>query len=130
MKRILLCGALAALLVPAAPAVAAKRKLRPCGNAGMASTVSEIQKRRISCNDARVVIRSVEAHAAQCRPYREQTVAPFRECVVTPVLSVGARNFFCRTAYETPGDGKRWWRGECRSFVGGRVLWKRDGNAP
>ena len=130
MKRIVLCGALAALLVPATPAVAAKRKLKPCSNAGMASIVTNIKKRAISCGDARVVIRAVEAHGAQCRPYREQTIAPFRECVVTPVLSVGARNFFCRTAYETPGDGKRWWRGECRSFVGGRVLWKRDGNAP
>ncbi|HWV86631.1 MAG TPA: hypothetical protein VNZ62_14370 [Capillimicrobium sp.] len=128
MKRIVLCGALAALLVPAAPAVAAKRKLKPCSNAGMANIVTKIKKRTISCNDARVLIRAVEAHAEQCRPYREQTIAPFRECVVTPVLSVGERNFFCRTDYVREGDDKRWWRAECRSFVGGRVTWRRDGN--
>lgn len=128
MKKLLLCGAVAATLVPAAPAAAAKAT--PCEAIGMASVVSKIKTKGIACDDARVLIRSVEAHAAQCKPYRQQTIAPWRECVVTPALSVGTRNFFCRSHYEAHGDNKRWWRTTCKSFVGDAVRWRRDGNAP
>jgi hypothetical protein len=74
------------------------------------------------------MIRSVEAHSVQCAPYREQTVAPFRECIVTPVLSVGQRNFFCRSAYEKQGSDKRWWRTTCATGFRDVVTYRRDGN--
>jgi len=129
MKKLVLCGALAAALLVAAPATAAKIKpLKSCKNFGMASLVNSIQKRGISCKDARVAIRSVEAHGAQCRPQRQQTIAPFRECIVTPVLSVGARNFFCRSAWEEQGDNKRWWRTTCSTGFRDVVTYRRDGN--
>ena len=112
MKKLVLSGAaIAAVLLPAASADAAKIKpLKNCKNTGLGALVNSIQKRGISCWDTRVVIRSVEAHGAQCRPYQQQTIAPFRECIVTPGLSVGARNFFCRSAWEEQGSNKRWWR--------------------
>jgi len=131
MKKLLLCGAAIAALVPAASADAAKIKpLKSCKNFGLASIVNSIQKRGISCKDARVAIRSVEAHAAQCRPYRQATIAPFRECIVTPVLSVGERNFFCRSGWEEQGDNKRWWRTTCATGFRDVVTYRRDGNGP
>jgi hypothetical protein len=129
MRKLLLCGALlGAATIPAASAVAAK-PLRTCNTVGLAARVADIQKRGPSCQDARVLIRSVEAHNAQCQPYREATVAPFRQCTVTPVLSTGTRNFRCRSAYEAQGDNRRWWRTTCRSGQGDRVTYRRDGNA-
>lgn len=129
MKKLALCGALLAVLGLAAPATAAKKKLRPCNTVGLAALVADIQKRGISCQDARVVIRAVESHAAQCQPYRQETIAPFRECIVTPALSVGTRNFFCASAWEVPGEQKRWWRTTCRSGYKDTVTYRRDGNA-
>jgi hypothetical protein len=125
MKRLLLLGALGGALIAAAPAEAAK--LHPCGRNGK-SQVSKVYHRGISCGDASILISSVEAHKAQCAPYRQQTIAPFRECVVTPALSVGNRNFFCRSSYETSGSNKRFWRTLCKSFVGDVVRWRRDGS--
>jgi hypothetical protein len=130
MKKLLLCGAVSAALIPAASADAAKIKpLKNCKDTGLGALVDGIQKRGISCGDTRVVIRSVEAHGAQCRPYRQATIAPFRECIVTPVLSVGARNFFCRSAWEEQGDNKRWWRTTCQTGFKDVVTYRRDGNA-
>lgn len=125
MKRLLLCGAALALLLPAAPASAAK-KLKPCADLGI-DHVADIQKRKLRCNNARIVVRSYESHLVQCQPHREQTVAPFRECVITPVLSTGERNFFCRSAWEDPGETKRWWTVTCKSGFKDVVKWRRDG---
>jgi hypothetical protein len=130
MRKLLVCGALLAAIVPAAPAAAAKAKpLRACNTVGMAAKIQNIEKRGPSCADVRVAIRSVESHAAQCQPYRQGTIAPFRECTVTPALSTGPRNFFCRSAYETQGDGKRWWRTTCKNGHGDTITYRRDGNA-
>jgi hypothetical protein len=125
MKKILLLGALSGALIAAAPAEAAK--VHPCGRNGKAQ-ISKVFHRGISCGDASILISSVEAHKAQCAPYKQQTIAPFRECVVTPALSVGNRNFFCRSAYETSDSNKRFWRTLGKSFVGDVVKWRRDGN--
>lgn len=125
MKKLLLLGALGGALVAAAPAEAAK--LHPCGRNGKPQ-VSKVFHAGIGCGDVSILITSVEQHKVQCQPYREQTIAPFRECVVTPALSVGNRNFFCRSAYETSDSNKRYWRTLCKSFVGDVVKWRRDGN--
>jgi hypothetical protein len=125
---LLCCGALIAALVAAAPAAAAK-PLKPCHTVGLAAIVDGIQKRGPSCADARVVIRSVEAHGAQCKPYRQQTIAPFRECTVIPVLSTGQRSFTCRSGFENLGNNKRWWDTTCTSPQHDRIAWRRDGNA-
>jgi hypothetical protein len=128
MRKLLLLGALGAAVIAAAPAEAAK--LHPCGRNGKPQ-ISKVFHRGISCGDVSILITSVETHKAQCMPYREGTIAPFRECVVTPALSVGTRNFFCRSAFENPNDSnKRYWRTTCKSFVGDVVKWRRDGNAP
>jgi hypothetical protein len=126
MKKLLLLGALGGALIVAAPAEAAK--LHPCGRHGKAQ-ISKIFHRGISCGDVSILISSVEAHKAQCAPYRQQTIAPFRECVVTPVLSVGERNFFCRSSYESNDSNKRYWRTLCKSFSGDVAKWRRDGAA-
>ncbi len=124
MKRLLLLGALGGALIAAGPAEAAK--VHPCGRSGLAQ-ITKVFHAGISCGDSLVVVRSVEAHKAQCAPYTQQTVAPFRECVVTPALSVGNRNFFCRSAYETNDSNKRYWRTTCKSFSGDVVKYRRDG---
>jgi hypothetical protein len=130
MKKLALCGVVvAALLVTAVPAGAARSKpLVRCNPIGMASLIKGLHKRALSCNDARVVVRSVEAHSAQCRPYRQETIAPFRQCNVIAVLSTGQRGFVCRSAYAVQGNNKRWWRTRCRSRFGDLVTWQRDGN--
>jgi hypothetical protein len=130
MNKLGLCGVLvAALLVAAAPAGAARSKpLVRCKPIGMGSLIKGLHKRALSCDDARVVVRSVEAHAAQCKPYRQETIAPFRQCNVVAVLSTGQRGFVCRSAYTTQGSNKRWWRTRCRSRFGDLVTWQRDGN--
>jgi hypothetical protein len=127
MKKLLLLGALGGALIAAAPAEAAK--LHPCGRNGKPQ-ISKVFHAGIACGDVSILITSVETHKAQCAPYREKTIAPYRECVVTPALSVGNRNFFCRSAYETQGSNKRYWRTTCKSFSGDVVKWRRDGNAP
>jgi hypothetical protein len=129
MNRLVLlcCGALIAASLTTASASAAK--VRSCKTVGMAASVQQIQKRGVSCADARVVIRSVEAHGAQCRPYKQDTVAVFRECPVVPVLSTGERSFTCRSKYESTGSNKRWWDTMCRSAAGDTVHYRRDGNA-
>ena len=125
MRKFLLLGALGAALIVATPAEAAK--LHPCGRNGKPQ-ISKVFDAGISCGDVSILITAVEQHKAQCAPYRQQTIAPFRECVVTPALSVGNRNFFCRSAYETPNDSnKRYWRTLCKSFVGDVVKYRRDG---
>jgi hypothetical protein len=125
---LLCCGALLAALAIAAPASAAK-PMKPCKTVGLAALIDTIQKRGPSCADARIVIRSVEAHGAQCKPYKQDTIAPFRECSVQPVLSTGQRTFRCRSAYETATSNKRWWNTTCISGQGDRVAYRRDGNA-
>jgi hypothetical protein len=132
MKKLVLSAAVAALLVPATPApsaIAATPTLRPCNTVGLA-IARDIRKHGPSCQDSRVVLRSVESHAAQCRPYRQATIAPFRQCRVTPVLSTGLRKFTCRSRWIDQGDAKRWWRTTCRSAVGDVLVYRRDGNAP
>ena len=124
----LCCGVLLAALAVAAPASAAT-PVKTCNTVGLAALVQQIQKRGVSCADARIVIRSVEAHGAQCKPYRQSTVAVFRECSVVPVLSTGERSFTCRSKYETTGSNKRWWDTMCRSAQGDTVHYRRDGNA-
>jgi hypothetical protein len=124
MKKLLLLGVLGAALIAAVPAEAAK--LHPCGRYSKAA-ISKVYATGISCDDTSVLISSVEAHSVQCKPYTEQTIAPYRECVVTPALSVGERNFFCRSAYETSDSNKRFWRVVCKSFSGDVVRWRRDG---
>jgi hypothetical protein len=128
MKKLAMCSAIAAVLLPAAPAVAKKKPMRPCHSVGLATMISDIAKRGVSCQDARVVVRSVESHSAQCRPYKQETIAPFRECTVTPALSVGTRSFTCRSAWEVPGEQKRFWKTTCRSGLGDVVRYRRDGN--
>ena len=125
MKKLLLLGAVCGALIAAGPAEAAK--LHPCGRNGKAQ-ISKVFAAGISCGDVSILITSVESHKAQCAPYRQQTIAPFRECVVTPALSVGNRNFFCRSSYETSDSNKRYWRTLCKSFVGDVVRWRRDGS--
>jgi hypothetical protein len=68
MNRLVLlcCGALIAASLTTAGASAAK--VKSCKTVGMAAYVQQIQKRGVSCADARIVIRSVEAHGAQCKP--------------------------------------------------------------
>lgn len=125
MKKLLLLGALGGALVAAVPAQAAK--LHPCGRNGK-TQISRVYASGISCGDVSILITSVEQHAAQCKPYTQATIAPFRECTVTPALSVGTRNFTCRSAYEKPNDSnKRWWRTRCFSTQGDHVQWRRDG---
>jgi hypothetical protein len=125
---LLCCGVLLAATLTTTNAVAAKR-LKPCGTVGLASKIQNIQKRGPSCADARVLIRSVESHSTQCAPYKQDTIAPFRECSVQPVLSTGQRAFTCRSAYEASGSNKRWWDTTCTSGQGDRVTYRRDGNA-
>jgi hypothetical protein len=129
MNRLVLlcCGALVAASLTTASASAAK--VRSCNTVGMAAIVQQIQKRGVSCADARIVIRSVEAHGAQCKPYRQATIAPFRECAVVPVLSTGERSFTCRSKFETTTNTQRWWDTMCRSSLGDTVHYRRDGNA-
>jgi hypothetical protein len=129
MNRLVLlcCGALLAASLTTASASAAK--VRNCNTVGMAAIVQQIQKRGVSCADARIVIRSVEAHGAQCKPYRQDTIAPFRECAVVPVLSTGERSFTCRSKWESTDSNKRWWDTMCRSAQGDTVHYRRDGNA-
>ena len=124
MRKLLLLGALGAALLVAGPAEAAK--VHPCGRNGK-TQISKVYAAGISCGDVSILISSVEAHGAQCKPYTQATVAPFRECIVTPALSVGNRNFFCRSAYETNDSNKRFWRTTCKSFAGDVVKWRRDG---
>lgn len=127
-KLALLCGAaLLAALAVAAPAPAAA--LKPCATVGLAAKVQDIRKHGPSCADARIVIRSVEAHSAQCAPYKQDTIAPFRQCRVVPVLSTGTRRFTCRSAYEQETSNKRWWDTTCTSKLGDTVAYRRDGNA-
>src|SRR4051812_31032119 len=125
---LLCCGILLAAALATSNAVAAK-PLKPCATVGMAAKIQNIQKRGPSCADTRVLIRSVEAHGAQCAPYRQDTIAPFRECSVQPVLSTGQRAFTCRSAYETAASNKRWWDTTCTSGQGDRVTYRRDGAA-
>jgi hypothetical protein len=122
-------GALAAAVILPVGHAAAATPLRNCSSFALANKVTEIQKRGSSCNDSRVLIRSVESHAAQCRPYKQATIAPFRQCKVTPALSTGLRRFTCRSAYETQDSNKRWWRTQCTSAQGDLVKYRRDGNA-
>jgi hypothetical protein len=127
MKKLLLSGAVAVALLPAAPASAAShKKLFSCGNGGAAPAASVIRARSVSCADARIVIRSVEAHAQFCKPYRQATIAPFRTCDVTVALSTGDRTFHCVARWLNA----RYWREKCSSRAGSsRVYYHRDGNA-
>ena len=126
MKRLLLGGALLALLVPAAPASA--KKLNGCKVGHLAPHVEKVKKRGISCIDARVVVQTAERHRVDCRPDEETTIAPFKECTITPVLSVGNRNFFCRARWDDPYEGKHHYRTVCKSGFKDVVRYKRDGN--
>lgn len=129
MKKLVLCGAIAALVVPATPAAAAKKPLDSCRENHLTSKINKLQKRHLRCSNARTVVTTVEQQAQNCRPYREETVAPFRECKIVPVLTTGEREFTCRSAWEVPGEQKRWWKTVCRSSFGDVVKWRRDGNA-
>jgi hypothetical protein len=126
---LLCCGVLLAALLSTSGVAAAAKPLKPCATVGLAAKIQNIQKRGPSCADTRVLISSVESHAAQCSPYKQDTIAPFRECSVQPVLSTGQRSFTCRSAYEAAGSNKRWWDTTCTSAQGDRVAYRRDGNA-
>ena len=129
MKKLLLSGAaLAVLLVPAAPASAAK--LKGCPVQGLAPQVDWIKKKKLSCIDARTVVQKADrGERVNCRPDEETTIAPFRECAFTAVLSTGNRNFFCRARWEDPGEQKRYFRTVCKTTMGDVVRWRRDANA-
>ncbi|HEU4656947.1 MAG TPA: hypothetical protein VFR97_05460 [Capillimicrobium sp.] len=127
MKKLVLCGAFAALLVPAAPASAAK--LQGCPVNHLAPQVEWIKKKKLSCEDARVVVQKAEVgERVNCRPDEEETIAPFRECAFTAVLSTGQRDFFCRSRWEVPGERKRYYRTRCKSLFGDVVRYRRDAN--
>jgi hypothetical protein len=127
-KLLVLAGALAAV-VPASSALAAghgrHHKLAHCGDKGAAPASDHIRKRHIHCTDARVLIRSVEAHAQFCKPYRQMTIAPFRQCSVTPDLSTGPKTFRCRSKFVN----NRYWHSRCTAPGRTVVKWRRDGNA-
>lgn len=129
MKKLVLCTAALALLVPAAPAAAAKKKLESCDVNHLAPQVEWIKKKRLSCEDARVVVQKADTgERVNCRPDEEETIAPFKECAFTAVLSTGQRDFFCRSHWEVPGEQKRWFKAVCKSLFGDVIRYRRDAN--
>ena len=129
MKKILLGSvtSIALLALTAAPASAAKAQ--PCPPQHLAPQVEWIKKKKLSCEDARVVVQKADTgERVNCRPDEEETIAPFRECAFTAVLSTGGRDFFCRSAWEVPGEQKRWFRTTCKSLFGDVIRYRRDAN--
>ena len=126
LKRVVLTliALCAAAALSAAPAQAKSLGLFPCGGAGATPNgVDMIKARKLSCVDARTVVRRVTVNfKAQCRPQTDATIAPYRICDVQVALSGGGTpTFHCVGTIESQYH----YRERCSSPGNVRVQWRR-----
>jgi hypothetical protein len=130
MKKIIISVAAAGALAVALPAAAqAKVNVFPCGNGGSTPAgVTHLRAAKVSCVDARKVVRAVEAHRNFCRP-ATGGVAPFRICDVQVAgLAAGTLTFHCVGQFLNTGTAK--YTERCSAPGTRRVLYERNYNSP